>query len=313
MIRTTPKPLYRLRIPLVQPDRLRAVRKPISCKPERTLDRSRMTLAIGMGCPTGLVFAADTRLAFEDGSVSDMCKMTTFDAGYGQFTIVQSSYDANAGNSLLHEVAAKIKAVYAKDAQNAFDLEGAIKEAMQHWYLPVHENRPLIQLLVGAHFPSGRHMYLCEPPHTVSPMSDSYMAIGGGRVVTDPIYTHWLAKWHPRLPHACLCRAAYLMHKAKQLLPAHVGGHTDAVFISAFSDFPYFIKRRSMAEAEAIAADLDHYLAGIACCAMSANSKDKASYFAEQSMEGFARFEFECDFPPNDTIGSDFDVHASSE
>jgi len=145
-----------------------------------------MTLAIGMGCPTGFVFAADTRLAFEDGSVADMCKLTCFEAGNGQFAIVQSSYDANAANSLMHEVAARIKAVDGKGVQNA------IKDAMQHWYLPVHENRPQIQLLVGAHFTGGREMFLCEPPHTVSPVSESYMAIGGGRNVTDPIYNHWL-------------------------------------------------------------------------------------------------------------------------
>jgi hypothetical protein len=265
-----------------------------------------MTLAIGMGCPTGFVFAADTRLAFEDGSVSDMCKMTAFDAGQGKFAIVQSSYDANAGNSLMHEVANKIKAADGRDVQNA------IKEAMQDWYLPVHENRPVIQLLVGAHFTGGRQMYFCEPPHTVSPVSDSYMAIGGGRVVTDPLNSHWFVKWHPRLPHACLCRISYLMYKAKQLHPADVGGHTDAVFISAFSEFPYFIQRRSMADAETIAAELDHWLAGIACCAMSATSEPDASYCAQQSMQGYARFEFCCDFPPNDTIDRDFDVHITT-
>jgi hypothetical protein len=265
-----------------------------------------MTLAIGMGCPTSFVFAADTRLAFEDGSVSDMSKMTAFDAGQGKFAIVQSSYDANAANSLMHEVADKIRAAEGRDVENA------IKEAMQQWYLPVHENRPIIQLLVGAHFTGGRDMYFCEPPHTVSPVSGSYMAIGGGRVVTDPIYNHWFAKWHPQLPHACLCRLSYLMHKAKQLLPVEVGGYTDAVFISAFSEFPYFIERRSMADAEVIAADLDHYLAGIACCATSATSRPDASYFAQQSMQGFARFEFRCEFPPIDTIGRDFDVHIST-
>jgi hypothetical protein len=265
-----------------------------------------MTLAIGMACPTGFVFAADTRLAFEDGSVSDMSKMSVFDAGQGQFAIVQSSYDANAGNSLMHEVATKIQAA------NGIDVQDAIKEAMQLWYLPVHENRPVVQLLVGAHFTGSRDMYFCEPPHTVSPVTASYMAIGGGRVVTDPIYSHWFAKWYPRLPHACLCRISYLMHKAKQLYPAHVGGHTDAAFISAFSDFPYFIQRRSMADAETIAAELDHYLAGIACCAMSATSQPDASYFAQQSMQGFARFEFCCEFPPNDTIDRDFDFHITT-
>jgi hypothetical protein len=280
-------------------------------RPERILKRNQMTLAIGMACAVGYVFAADTRLVFDDGTTTDMSKMTCFNAGKGQFAIIQSSYDANAANSLMREVANK---TIAAKPENLDSVENAVKAALQAWYLPVHENRPGIQLLIGACFKHSRAMYLCEPPHTVALVSDSYIAIGGGRTIADPINAHWFEDLHPHTPHACLCRISYLMYKAKQLLPAHVGGHTDAVLITAPSDweFPYFIERESMKDAESLGVKFDQAISRVACSAMSLTSQNSAVVNYEgsirRSVHDYTQMKFYCEYPPHEVIDRDFNL-----
>ena len=153
-------------------------------------------------------------------------------------------------------------------------------------------------------------MYLCEPPHTVAPVSGTYIAIGGGRAITDPINAHWFEVLYPHTPHACLCRISYLVYKAKQLVPAYVGGHTDAVLVSALLDFPYFIERESMNNAELLGARFDEAISRIACTAMSLNQQTSGVVSYEDSVRQcineYAGMEFYCSYPPHGTIDRDF-------
>jgi len=272
-----------------------------------------MTLAIGMACQRGLVLAADTRVSYADGTVSDMEKLCSFTTPAGMFAIAQSSHDANAANSLVRNIQ------YAFEHQNlelsAFDtLETLIEMQMQRWYVPTHDNRPTVHLLVGMCLEGNldRRLYFCEPPNTVTQIIGDYKAIGDGWVIADPIYNHWLQQGFPRSsPHACLCRISYLMHKAKQSMPAAIGGHTDAVVVTEKSNFPYSVGRVSMASAEAYGLALDRSIAKVCSHVMSGDSGGmqttmKIAEGVYQMSLNYSRLEFHCSMPPNVTIDHEF-------
>ena len=70
-----------------------------------------MTLAIGMQCRGGLIIAADTRMAYDTGPVSEGSKQIGFVSKTGTYVIAQSSYDAHAANTLMSEIQSNIEAV----------------------------------------------------------------------------------------------------------------------------------------------------------------------------------------------------------
>lgn len=229
----------------------KSLRSPVlSLKPKRLSTRNRMTLAIGMQCQGGVILAADTRLSYDGGPVSEGRKLAGFQSDTGTYAIAQSSYDAHAASTLMSEIQATVQ---ADDPQTFAALERAIKDAMARWYPPVYENRPPIQLLVAASLrrENERGLYYCEPPSTASREWESYKAIGEGRMISDPIYNAWFKDGSPWPPHASLCQLSYMMYKGKQLLPASVGGNTDVGLLTEPATVPRWVERVAMAQAEA--------------------------------------------------------------
>ena len=232
MIRTFPKPL---------PAGI-AQRK----KPREIPKRRPMTLAIGMECLGGLIVAADTRTSYEDGNVSEMQKVSYFHTRHGAFAIAQSAQDANAANSLIRNLENALQELTSATLSYA-RLENLIEDQMQRWYVPNDSTRATVELLIAACLNDNpeRRMYCCEPPNTLNQIND-YHAIGGAWTVADPIYKGWVMPSVVPLiassPHKCLCIISYLMHKAKERLPSHVGGHTDAVLITEKDGGPFLVR-----------------------------------------------------------------------
>lgn len=284
-----------------------------------------MTLAIGMECEGGLILAADRRASYGDDSPTpEIDKLATFRSDVGTFAIAQSSTDANAANSLARNIQ------YAIQHQNPnrfgfVTLERLIELELRRWYVPVHDARPLVYLLIGmclnddladpAHVlppPLNRRLYFCEPPNTVMIVPDGYKAIGGAWTISDPIYNHWL-RGFPTTPHSCLCCISYLMYKAKQLMPGAVGGGTDAVVITEKSSFfDYHIDRVSMATAEQVYGLMfDRSVSKFSSLVMAgdAGGMPTVMTIAENIYQislNYSRAEFRCSMPPNTTITHQF-------
>lgn len=260
-----------------------------------------MTLAMAMVCKGGVILAADTRIAYTDGATAEGHKICGFHSQRGMHVIVQSSWDANAAHSLISE----IQTVVQNGSPATFAaFENGIKVAMQGWYVPVYENRPVVQLLVGACLTSEYHcgLYCCEPPNTVARIYDNCKAIGEGRVIVDPIYDCWFKELSPLPPHATLCQLSYMMYKAKKLLPGSIGGETDVALLTTPETVPYWIEQADMAAAEAHGIILDRLTARFASLVMSTSlgGAGAIAKMAEGIYHGelnYAPLEFRCQFP----------------
>ena len=178
----------------------------------------------------------------------------------------------NAANSLIGDIRQGLEDNQFPESLPA--VETRIKMEMQKSYVPVHENRPVIQLLIGAsiHGHSQQILYFCEPPITVSRLYENYRAIGDGWRVSDPIYK-WYEDRAPWSPHACLCQISYMMYRAKKTLPGTIGGHIDVGFLTDAQTVPYWINRRDMAEVEAYGLPFDRHLSNFASAAVGKNTE----------------------------------------
>jgi len=264
-----------------------------------------MTLAIGMICQGGILVTADTRVSYDDGSVADVEKVSGFASHSGLYAIAQSSHDANAANSLIAELEGKLAGARPSSSQPSYfsEVEQVIKEVLRQWYAPVYENRPSVQLLVGVVLEQEKTpaLYFCEPPSTVCRIWDAYKAIGAGWVISDPIYKYW-TQGGVRPLHETLCEASYLMYKGKQLLPASIGGFTDAIFIGSNASALYRVERKSMATAEACGPAFDRAMSKIVSLAMSGGAGGtpetlKIAEFMYSISLLYSRLELHCSFP----------------
>lgn len=268
-----------------------------------------MTLAIGMRCEGGLMIATDTLLSYEGGPTQHVNKMAEgFCTKRSTYVITYSSTDANAATSLAREVKQKLEKA---DPPNSDVLESAIKSVMQKWYLPVHDERPRLQLLIGASIQGaeGAFLYVCEPPNSVNRIYGPYKAIGEGWTVSDPIY-EWFyvgpsSSFEPQRipqPHVCLCQISYMMYRAKKLYPGWIGGDTDVAFLTEPLTVPYWIDRISMKVAESFGVIFDQHLAKLASMAVGGNAggteeilKTAESLYSCSLL--YSRAEFRCQFP----------------
>lgn len=257
-----------------------------------------MTLALGMLCEDGLILAADTRISYDDGSVTDAIKLKVFESGSGVYATAQSSQDNHAADSLV----AELKANVLKEPPNSLvDFVTIAKKTMGEWYVPVYDNRPIVQLLVVLFIADEYGFYFCEPPNTVTFIRDQYKAIGDARVITDPIYA-WFGSGPLVAPHAALCRASYMMHKAKKLHPFTVGGETDTALLMRGSNKPLLIKRLDMKDAEGRGETLDGILARFAAIIMGdcPDGPGEISRMGQQIFQfdiDYTKLEFHCQFP----------------
>lgn len=225
-----------------------------------------MTIAIGMLCEGGLVVAADTQMTWPEGTTYDAEKIRTLTTDSGAYVIAYSSEDTEAAETLLEAV----KRALFKPLNSLQSVENVLKEAMKKWNSSfTHpEDRTDVSFIVGAAIksdsgPDRLALFLCELPFTVKrkTISDDngYIARGAGHVITDPLFrTLFGVQESPRM---CLCRIAYLMHRAKQDCGGACGGYTDAVFLRADDAAMLWIERPYMAQAESFGHYLDAALA----------------------------------------------------
>jgi hypothetical protein len=294
MIRIPPKPS---RTPIV------------SRKPERLPKRKRMTLAVGMHCKEGLILAADTLMSYSYGPISEGRKLDDFTSasgntpGSGTYAIAQSSEDTHAADTLISEIRAEIQTF---DPKTFSALEPVVKAAIAKWYAAVYENRPTIQLLLGACLSQETEpaLYFCEPPSTVSRVWETCKTIGEARAIADPIHSVWFKSQGSLWPcHTSLCQISYMMYKAKQLFPGSVGGDTDVVILGAHGTAPCWVERASMEVAEGYGRILDRYMSRFVSLLMAAGSQrggQGISRIAESVSFGnlsYAALEFRCQFP----------------
>lgn len=293
MIKTLPKPFRGIQRPQI----------------ERLPKRNRMTLAIGMQCKNGLLIGADTRISYYGEPISEGMKLTGFDSPSGTYVIAQSSEDVHAAHTLMGEIQANIQAC---DPKTFRALESAVKDVMGAWYAPVYDNRPIVRLLLGVCLQqeTEKGLYFCEPPNTASRVYENYKAIGEGRSISDPIYDAWFKGGSPWPRHASICQLSYLMYKAKQLLPASIGGHTDVALLTEPLTVPYWITQLSMECAESWGVSFDRGLSKLVSSAIAGNQggTEEIMTMAQgiyQSSLTYSRLEFHCQFP-DETIRHEF-------
>jgi hypothetical protein len=257
-----------------------------------------MTLAVGMLCEDGLILSADTRISYTDGSAAEGLKLKVFESGSGVYAVAQSSDDNHAADSLVAELKAGVQ---KKPPKSLLDFVAIAKKTMNDWYVPVYDNRPLVQLLVGLFVADEWGFYFCEPPNTVTFIRDKYKAIGDARMITDHFYG-WFDNGPVPSPHATLCQVGYLMHKAKKIHPFSVGGATDAVVLIRGFNKPLFVDRMDMRDAESHGENMDGLLAGFAAIFMQHGSSggEEIARIARQVFEfnlDYRKVEFHCQFP----------------
>jgi hypothetical protein len=240
-------------------------------KKQRLPTRNRMTLALAMVADTGLILAADTRVSYDDGSIADVQKITGWAGKDAMYAVVHSSHDANAADSLIHGIRTRLE---DQEVNGIREVETQIRRAFKEWYVPVHDARPTIQLLLGCSLKGGTQpfLYYCEPPSTVKPIGECYTAIGDGWQVSDAIYK-WFEDRSPWAIHPCLCQISYMMYRAKKLRPSSVGGYTDVGILTDWQTVPYWINRTDMAMVESFGLMLDRHLSNFASMAMGGNAK----------------------------------------
>jgi hypothetical protein len=158
-----------------------------------------MTLALAMFCEGGLLLPADTRISFAS-AVSDAQKLAGLTSNSGMYVVAHSSADVNAANSLIGEIERKMGNA---DPKTFAVFESAVRDILRKSYVPVYDNRPTIQLLIGVcvQQETSPALYFCEPPNTVLRIYDNYKAIGDGWAVanlTGPIFcTKWIVSVTP--------------------------------------------------------------------------------------------------------------------
>ena len=188
-----------------------------------------MTIAIGMLCEGGALLCADTKGVMSDGSVVEVCKITTKTANWGALAIADSTDDANASNTLIQKITDSLEV--SKISKWA-DLEDSVSFKMEQWSGPFKE-MPQLSLLLVSTIDSLQEtrMYLCQPPNTIVQKRE-YVAVGSGSGVTDAEAA--LFKTSPlsvlQHPQKNLRQISYLMYRAKK---NHVfcGLHTQGVYL----------------------------------------------------------------------------------
>jgi hypothetical protein len=215
-----------------------------------------MTIAIGMLCGGGgAIVAADRRRCHEDGSCIEEKKLFPFNGANIAFAIADASNDANAAQTLVRKIA---KRLGTASVNGWGDIEPLIADAMTEWYEPFAQ-APTTHLIIPILLKGfGVQLFLCEPPNTVLPKADGYVAAGIGASVTDPL-AHSLFGPHPmhsRHPQSVLRHITYLMYRAKKD-NVWCGGPTDAVYLDPKNETWEWVSVPDMKEAEESSFQLD--------------------------------------------------------
>jgi hypothetical protein len=269
---------------------------------QRLPKKNRMTIAIGMICQNSVLLAADTRISYEGGPVSEANKIADFKANGGLFAFAHSSSDVNAATSLIGEIREEIE--NWRFPVTSSTIKTPISLGMQKWRMPHGDNPPVVYLLLGACFQGENKpcLFYCEPPNAVNPVENNYRCIGEGWETADPIY-EWFKAASPSPLHASLCQVSYMLYRAKKMWPATIGADTDVEVLIGYGDDPLRIDRTSMSVAETNGGLIfERNLSKLACLAMGGSLKGhedilKAAQGIYASSMFYAAAEFRCQFP----------------
>lgn len=226
----------------------------------RLLKGNRMTIAIGMLCMDGLMMAADTRLTDPyTGATSDGIKVQAGKTGMAKYVASYSSENSDSGKSLCDSILANLE---SKNPEFLEEIDVIVEGSMKKWSraFTLKDDRPSTQVILGAFIGDNQiGLFECCPPNTVTRKtfkdSNGYVASGMGQAITDPIFKMLFCDLVPA--HDCLCRIAYLMHRAKLNYGAYCGGDTDVVFLKNGTPEPIWIERVDMKCAEYFGPKLD--------------------------------------------------------
>lgn len=272
--------------------------------PERPARKpKRMTIGIGMLCQDGIIISADTQATNPDGTTYDAVKVHSLKTANGLFGVAYSSEDANAAEMLIGDVLTDMKLIAPTSLQGVEDI---VKSKMKEWEKTFHSvvSQSYTAFVLGAIVlgnpvhPERIGLYYCEPPGKIlrktMENSGGYVAIGGGCVVTDPLFRTLFGELvHPRI---CLAQLSYLMYRAKKDCRGVCGGGTDAVLLRVDDSEPAWITRKDFAWSEKKYGEaLDEMLAHVTAKIMSRTGFDDKSRFL--------------DFIDRKTVRGDFGLH----
>lgn len=277
--------------PRIEIDRLRFTR-PVPSQTRRPWPRTvrpRMTIGIGMLCTHGAVIAADTQITLSDGSTHTAQKVHSISSKSGAFVVAFASDDANATRTLRDDL---FEDLVKGDPQTLREVEDIVRPRMAVWAAAYTHHLPEVELILGAATPApwvperqkrgGVGLYFCQPPNTMllkhflEPEPSTYVAIGGGAAVTDPIYKSFF--WGMTNPKECLKHIGYLLYRAKKDLGQYCGGYSTAFFLqekkpAALPLIPVYLEN-----AEKAGMMLDHGLR-LACSALQASTVAESEEF----------------------------------
>jgi len=229
-----------------------------------------MTIAIGMLCAGGMIVDADKKEVMTDGSTRQANKVCIFDGKDVAFAIADASDDANAAQSLVRKL---FPYLTGSKPQNFTEIESSISNVMSAWYAAFVE-APKTSLISAIILKGcGAQLYLCQPPNTVLPNPEGYVAAGIGASVTNPLAAT-LFHPHPQAynPQTVLRHIAYLMYRAKKD-NAFCGGGTDAVYLDSRKERAAWVHGDDMRDAEKSSFQLDLILNMATTVALNASGE----------------------------------------
>jgi hypothetical protein len=228
-----------------------------------------MTIAIGMLCSQGAVIAADSRTTGSDSLTHDERKIRVENSSSGVFVTAFSASDANAARMLLNDT---FDELLQSDLRTLKEIEETVRPVMAKWAASYPHGNPQVEFILGAALTTswtperntcgGIGLYHCEPPasmtkkHYLETLPSTYVAIGEGASITDPIYRSTFGGGIDT-PTMSLKRIAYLMYRAKRDFASVCGGRTNAVFLRENPPAGFEILPSYLDQAERMGPNLD--------------------------------------------------------
>ena len=260
-------------------------------KYERLPKRASMTIALGMLCGGGAIIAADSKSVNSGSGMSKRGrKLAVVDTKHIAFAIAESSEDANATETLVRKISARLGRQKANEWES---IESDIIGAMSEWYASYTQNAPDSQLIAGIAIPDkGTRIYFCQPPNTIVPKPEGYASIGWGAEVADPLFkTLFNPAPQSRNAQVVLREIAYLMFRTKGIPGnAYSGGVTDAAFIDTREVSVTWINPRDLKEQEDASFELDLILNAAATASLS-----QLNEWFEHNLEGIGGVIRQCE------------------
>lgn len=230
-----------------------------------------MTIALGIRCANGALIAADRQVTKNDYYTTSESKVLSFTGVSGIFAIAASSDDLDATRTVVNRIKGVLCTTNIGDDSQ---LEFAVTKIMTDWYGAYGQIRPPSSALILGSRLNGQNckLYRCEPPSTFLPQL-SYVAVGTGESVTDPVYDLLFDSWIPTTVTSALRRVCYLIYRAKEA-NAFCGGYTTCVYLGDTRQSPITVRPTDIAEQEKLSEELNTLLHIATIYALDSTSED---------------------------------------